>query len=250
MQSNKSRLIAVRTVIIYAWIILATLLLASLTIICGYLSKTGNLSHLIARFWGQTILWVSGIRVFVKGQHHILPGRSYIYMANHQSNFDIPVLIAALPVQFRWLAKAELFRIPVFGRGMKGCGYISIDRSNRESAFESLNRAAATIRNGTSVLIFPEGTRSYDGRIQSFKKGGFVLTVDAGVPIIPLIIDGTRSIMPKGRKMITPCNVTLEIMAPIETTQYNRRNKDTLMDQVRLLMCKQISQIKGGDRCV
>lgn len=250
MQCNESRFIAVRTVIIYAWTILATLLLGTLTIICGYLSKTGNLPHLIARFWGKTVLWVSGIGVTVKGHKNILPGRSCIFMANHQSNFDIPVLIAALPVQFRWLAKAELFRIPVFGRGMKGCGYISIDRSNRKSAFESLNRAAATIRNGTSVLIFPEGTRSYDGRIQTFKKGGFVLTVDAGVPIIPIIIDGTRSIMPKGRKMITPCDVTLEIMPPVETTTYDRRSKDALMEQVRLLMCNRINLIRGEDRCI
>lgn len=250
MQSTRRRLTAIRTVIIYAWTILATLLLGTLTIICGYFSKTGNLPHQIARFWGRTVLWISGIHVTVNGLNNILPGRSYIYMANHQSNFDIPVLIAALPVQFRWLAKAELFKIPVFGRGMKGCGYISIDRSNRESAFESLNRAAATIRNGTSVLVFPEGTRSYDGRIHPFKKGGFVLTVDAGVPIIPIIIDGTQSIMPKGCKMIRPGNVTLEIMPPVDTSVYDRQNKDALIDRVRQLMCERYNQIKEQDGCI
>jgi 1-acyl-sn-glycerol-3-phosphate acyltransferase len=106
--------------------------------------------------------------------------------------------VGRLPVQFRWLAKAELFKIPIFGRAMRGVGYISIDRSNRKSAFESLKQAALTIRNGTSVLIFPEGTRSRDGRILPFKKGGFVLAVDAGVPVVPIIIKGTGGSCPKG----------------------------------------------------
>src|SRR5210317_685359 len=125
-----------------------------------------------------------------------------ILMPIHQSNFDIPVLLGRLPVQFRWLAKAELFKIPIFGRGMRGCGYISIDRSNRKSAFQSLAEAATKIRNGVSVLIFPEGTRSRDGKILPFKKGGFVLSVDAGVPIVPIVIYNTGSIMPKGRLRI------------------------------------------------
>ena len=249
MQSNKIRFAVFRTVIIYTWTILATLLIGTLTIIIGYFSRTGDLPHLLARFWGRTILWVSGVRVTVKGRHNIQPDRSYIYMANHQSNFDIPVLIAALPVQFRWLAKAELFKIPLFGGGMKGCGYISIDRSNRESAFESLKRAAETIRNGTSVLIFPEGTRSFDGRIQMFKKGGFVLTVDAGVPIVPLIIEGTGSIMPKGCKSISSGNVTLDILPPVDSSIYDRRNKDALIEKIRRLMCNRYNQIKGQDGC-
>ena len=121
---------------------------------------------------------------------------------------------------------------------MRGCGYISIDRSNRKSAFKSLEKAADTIRNGASVLIFPEGTRSLDGKIRTFKKGGFVLTVDSGVPIIPVIIHGTYSIMPKSRIMVKPGNVTLKILQPIETAEYTRKTKDDLMEKTRDIICK------------
>lgn len=250
MRSNKIIPSAVRTGFIYIWTILATLILGTLVIICGFFSKKGDLPHRIARIWARSILWVSGVRVSVTGQANLLPGRSTIYMANHQSNYDIPVLMAALPVQFRWLAKAELFKIPVFGAGMKRCGYISIDRSNRQSAFDSLDRAAATIRNGTSVMIFPEGTRSHDGRIRPFKKGGFVLTVNAGVPIVPILISGTQSIMPKGKKLIRPRNVTLDILAPVGTAGYDRHNKDELMEQVRSRMCSRHNQTREEISCV
>jgi 1-acyl-sn-glycerol-3-phosphate acyltransferase len=165
-------------------------------------------------------------------------------MANHQSNFDIPTVLGALPYQFRWLAKAELFRIPVFGRGMRGAGYISIDRSNRESAFRSLKQAADIIRRGTSVLIFPEGTRSADGKVQPFKKGGFVLAVDAGVPIVPIAIRGTYPIMPKHRLRIQSGPVELEVLNPIETSEYTRRTKNELVDRVH----RTLTEAQSGDR--
>jgi 1-acyl-sn-glycerol-3-phosphate acyltransferase len=170
-------------------------------------------------------------------------------MANHLSNFDIPILLARLPVQFRWLAKSELFDIPLFGRAMRGCGYISIDRSNLHSAIRSLHRAAETVRNGTAVMIFPEGTRSPDGKIHPFKKGGFVLTVDAGVPIVPLILHGTWHIMPKDRKMIRPRAVTLDVLPPVDTSQYERRSKEALMDRIRTIMCEHFAQYEGYSAC-
>ncbi|MDY6790381.1 MAG: lysophospholipid acyltransferase family protein [Thermodesulfobacteriota bacterium] len=227
----------IRTLIIFIWIVFATFFLGIVAIISSFFSQKGNFPHIIARFWGKSILWVSRIKVTVKGVHNIDPAKSYIFMPNHQSNFDIPVLLGCLPAQFRWLAKAELFRIPLFGRAMRGCGYISIDRSNRKSAFRSLEKAADTIRNGVSVLIFPEGTRSLDGKIRSFKKGGFVLTVDSGVSIIPVIIHGTWSIMPKNTLRIMPGNVILEVLQPIETSEYTRKTKDDLMDKVKDIMC-------------
>ncbi|PQP34126.1 1-acyl-sn-glycerol-3-phosphate acyltransferase, partial [Desulfobacteraceae bacterium SEEP-SAG9] len=179
------------------------------------------------------LLVVARIKVTVKGFSNLDPSRSYIFMSNHQSNFDIPVLLAFLKVQFRWLAKAELFKIPIFGRGMRGAGYISIDRSNRRSAIESLKEAARTISNGASVLIFPEGTRSHDGNISPFKKGGFVLAVDAGVPLVPIVIHGTWDIMPRNRLLIKPGNVVLEIKEPVDTSDYTRKTKDDLLEQVR-----------------
>jgi 1-acyl-sn-glycerol-3-phosphate acyltransferase len=236
---------SLQTLVIVLWFILVTVVIASTVIICSFFSRTGNLPHVLARFWANSILWVARAKVTVTGAEKLTPGQSYIYMANHQSNADIPILLGRLPVQFRWLAKAELFKIPIFGRAMRGVGYISIDRSNRKSAFESLKQAALTIRNGTSVLIFPEGTRSRDGRILPFKKGGFVLAVDAGVPVVPIIIKGTGGVMPKGQFMIRPAPVTMEIMDPVETSDYTRKTKDALLERIRTIL---IENVEGRER--
>ena len=235
----------IRTFFIIIWIVFVTIVLGIIVIISSFFSQKGDFPHIVARLWGRLILFASRIKVTVKGISNIDPSKSYIFMPNHQSNFDIPVLLGCLPAQFRWLAKAELFKIPLFGRAMRGCGYISIDRSNRKSAFKSLQKAAETIRNGASVLIFPEGTRSLDGKIRSFKKGGFVLTVDSGVSIIPVILHGTWSIMPKSTLRIMPGKVTLDILEPIETAEYTRKTKDDLMVHARDIICKSFYEGKG-----
>ena len=240
---------AIRTTFILTWTVLATIIFGSIAIIASYFSKTGNSPHKVARVWARSILFVSGIDVAVNGLSNLGNSTSCVYMVNHQSNFDIPVLQGFLPVQFRWLAKAELFKIPLLSRGMRGCGYISIDRSNRESAIESLERAAETIKRGTSVLIFPEGTRSADGKIKSFKKGGFVMTIDAGVPIVPVLIYGTWSIMPKKQPLIRPRPVAIEILPAIDTTGYNRDTKEALMQKVREVMCRNFKKFEGDMAC-
>ncbi len=222
-----------RTSIIILGIIIVTAFMAVMAIFISFITTGGNTVHKVARIWAKCILALSNIRVTVKGLSNLKPGRSYIYMPNHISNFDIPVLQASLPVQFRWLAKAELYKIPIFGYAMKRAGYISIERSDRESAIQSLNKAAKIIRNGVSVVIFPEGTRSRTNNVQSFKKGGFFLAVDSGVPIIPIVIHGTGRIMPKKQMLIKPGNVILEIEKPIHSSNYTRKTKDDLMKKVR-----------------
>lgn len=154
-------------------------------------------------------------------------------MSNHQSNFDIPVFFGALPIQFRWVAKAELFKIPIFGQGMRGAGYISIDRSDTRSAVRSLKRAAENIHNGTSVLFFPEGTRSNDGALLPFKNGGFIMAVDAKVPIIPMAVSGTYQVMPKGGRLIHRRSAHLVIQPPIDTSPYTRKTHFDLKQHVR-----------------
>ena len=232
----------IRTSYIALWVVLSTFVLGVIAIIISFFTRTGNPVHIIARIWGKGILFVSGVHVTVRGLHNIDPERSQIFMSNHQSNFDIPVLLACLPVQFRWLAKAELFKIPIFGRAMHGAGYVRIDRFNRESAFKSINEAAGKIRSGVSVMIFPEGTRSRDGKIRPFKKGGFVMAVDAGVPIVPVILQGTWSIMAKSSLRVNTGNVVLHFEKPIDTSGYTRDTKTDLMESVRAVICERFEK--------
>jgi len=226
----------IRTTYILIWVVLSTIFWGLIAIVISFFTRTGNPVHIIARIWARGILFVSRIKVTVNGLANIDPTQSYVYMSNHQSNFDIPVLLAYLPVQFRWLAKAELFKIPIFGRAMRGAGYVKIDRFNQKAAFESINEAAGKMKNGVSVMIFPEGTRSLDGNIRSFKKGGFIMAVDAGVPIVPVVLKGTWPIMAKSSLRINNGEVSLNIETPIATTDYTRENKDDLIQCVRAVI--------------
>ena len=218
----------IQTLIVIAWTVPATIFFAILAILISLVDPTGNGPHQVARTWAKSILIAGRIKVKVKGLSKIDPTTSCIYMCNHQSNFDIPVLLAYLKVQFRWLAKAELFRIPLFGFAMRRAGHISIDRTDRQAAFISLKTAVKTIREGASVIIFPEGTRSPDGNISPFKKGGFVMALDSGIPIVPVILHGTRSIMPKKQLRIVPGTVVVEITEPIDISGYTKKNKEAL----------------------
>jgi 1-acyl-sn-glycerol-3-phosphate acyltransferase len=178
---------------------------------------------------------------------HIDPGAAYVYMANHQSMFDILALLGHLPVQFRWVAKKELFRIPIFGYSMARVGYISIDRSNRQSAIQSLRAAAQRIAQGVSVVVFPEGTRSSDGEIKPFKKGGFYLATDSGRPIVPVVIWGTRQVMPKGKLSIRPGPIVLSINKPIETVPY-KKNRNALIGAVGSTMKNDLERIRANQQ--
>lgn len=237
----------IRTLYIAIWVIFSTLVLGLLVLFLSFFVRSGNPMHKIAWFWGRSILIVSRIKVSVKGLSNIDRSQSYIYMSNHQSNFDIPVLLGHLNVQFRWLAKMELFKIPIFGHAMRKAGYISIDRNNREAAFESLKAAARKIKSGVSILIFPEGTRSRDGKMRPFKKGGFVMALDSGAPIVPIVLTGTRSIMTKGRFRINPGKVSMMIHQPIQTSEYTRETKDALMEKVRRVICEGLENIETGE---
>ncbi|MFH1674765.1 MAG: lysophospholipid acyltransferase family protein [Pseudomonadota bacterium] len=228
------------TMTIMAAIIPTTLFFAILIIIVSLFQKTGDIPHCIARCWARTVLFISRVKVNVKGLENIDPGNTYIYMANHQSMYDIPALQGHLAVQFRWLAKIELFRIPFFGQAMARAGYIDIDRSNRREAFKSIGRAAERIQEGTSVVIFPEGSRSADGKIKPFKKGGFVLALKSKRPIVPVTILGSGSILPKGSLDIQPGKIIVRVHSPIDTTGFTSKTIDGLMESVRSVILKDL----------
>ena len=234
----------IRSIFIILWIILDTVLMSLGAICVSFFSRTGNGPHIIGRWWAKSILRVAGIKVQTRGLENFDPDKSCIFMCNHQSNFDILVLFSALPAQFRWIAKAELFKIPLFGHAMRGAGYISIERKDRKKAIQSLKQAAERIRSGASVMIFPEGTRSPDGNIGEFKKGGFILAYDAGVPVIPLVLNGTWSIMSKDSFRIKRGNVTLSVLPAVNVTDYSKADKPKLIEDVREKILKEFKSNK------
>ncbi|MFO7709265.1 MAG: lysophospholipid acyltransferase family protein [Desulfobacterales bacterium] len=243
-------LIWAHSALIYAWIAVGTLILGLATLAVSVFSRQGHMGHRVGQAWGRSILAVSGVSVVVSGLERLEPAKAYVFMANHQSNFDIPVLLGRLPVQFRWLAKAELFKIPLFGRAMRAAGYISIDRADRNAAFQSLGEAAEALRRGVSIMIFPEGTRSLDGALKPFKKGGFVMAINAGAAVVPVAIRGTYGIMPKSAWLMRPQDVTLEIGEPIASSAYTPDTKEALMERVREVLSRGFDGPTAGEaRC-
>ena len=188
--------------------------------------------HASARQWARGCLWLGGVRLTVVGLEHLPPQGPVVYMANHQGNFDIPALFAGLPIQFRWLAKAELFRIPLFGLTMRTAGYIPVERKDRRLAIQSMNLAAERVAAGASIMIFPEGTRSPDGALLPFKKGGFILALQARAPIVAIAIDGSAALMLKSSWMIRSGEIRLRIYPALPTAGLGLKDRDALMTEV------------------
>ena len=188
----------------------------------------GERLQFLPRWSGRTLCRLAGARVKIEGVERLDRARPYIFAANHQSQFDIFVLQGHLDFDFRWLAKKELFAIPIFGRAMRRAGYIPVDRSHGRQAMVSLNEAAERIAAGTSVVIFPEGTRSPDGKLQSFKAGAMVLAIKAGVEVVPMAISGTGQILAKGHLLARPGPVTIRLGEPFDISAYNLKQKQEL----------------------
>jgi len=168
-------------------------------VIGGVVDKRGKIAYRFARVWCNGVLFLGGIRIKVSGGEQLDSNEAYVFMANHQSNMDIPALIAALPgFQLRWIAKRELLRIPVFGWGFWGCRMITIDRDSLRDTKFSMREACRKLADGLSIVVFPEGTRSLDGKLLAFKRGGFVLAQNARAPIVPITIKGSAARLPKG----------------------------------------------------
>ena len=192
-----------------------------------------------ARWFGRRVVEVLDIKLTATGAERVPRDRAYVYMSNHQSHLDIPILYATLPSPtIRMLGKKELFQIPLWGRGLRAAEFIEVDRSNHERALRSIDHAAKLVRDGVSIYLAPEGTRSRDGRIGKLKKGGFHLALGTGAPIVPVAIRGTIDILPRGsRVMQTGRSVSVTIGAPIQS---DGRDLDGLMAQVRDFLVKNV----------
>jgi len=228
---------------IFAWVVglAATVMLGLIAVFLSLFDSSGNLPHLVARLWGRIQIRTTGTRVTMRGLEYLDPRRSYILVSNHQSFFDIFSLLGYLPLQFRWIAKAELFRIPLLGWSMSRTGYIAIERDSPKKAYRSMLAAAEKVRNGVSVLIFPEGTRSRDGILQPFKKGVFLIALKSQAPILPVAIRGTRDIMRKNDWRTYPGNVEIRIFPPIETAGFSMDKEAELSERVRKTLLQHLT---------
>ncbi|MBE9532276.1 MAG: 1-acyl-sn-glycerol-3-phosphate acyltransferase [Proteobacteria bacterium] len=192
--------------------------------------RQGRAIHSIGSLWCRIILFISGIKVNITGLSNLPKSGPVIIASNHQGIFDIPVLQGLLPLQFRWVSKQSLFKIPVIGWTMSFAGYISIDRASATKSLRSLKRAAERIKSGTSVLLFPEGTRGPDRTLLPFKRGLFFMGTKSGVPLVPISISGTSNIMKDHSVWIKPTIVEVTIHEPIDT---NGIDEKELMELTR-----------------
>ncbi len=210
-----------------------TAVLGSLLIVLCLVVPGGSALMPLARFWSWLMLKTYGVRSEAIFRQEFSASQPSVYVANHQSQFDIPALVVAMPTDFRMVAKRELVYIPIFGWALWLAGFIFIDRADRERAIRRLDRTLRTIRSGISIVVFAEGTRSPDGRLLPFKKGGFVLALKAGVPIVPVSIQGGRDVLPKGSLRVKPGTIKVIFGAPIQTSTYTLDTKEALIAAVR-----------------
>lgn len=183
------------------------------------------------RTWAKSLLWAGGVKVVVHGAEHIDADRGTVYASNHLSWFDIFAVASELP-RYTFVAKAELRRIWMFGWGAEGAGVVFMARENRKSAFDTYAAVAQVVKAGLSVIVYPEGTRGNDYTLRPFKKGPFVLAIQAGAPVVPIVVYGTREIMPKGAWRVRSGTVHVHLLPPVPTTGYDYDHRHDLMNEV------------------
>lgn len=199
--------------------------------VAAIFSVTGNMAFNISKLWAWNMLIVTGVRVHIKGREKIKEGMQYVIISNHQSQYDILALVTSLNIQFRWVIKKELLYVPLFGWALYAAKNVFIDRSNREKAIASINKAVNRLPQGVSLLVFAEGTRSKDGTLQKFKKGGFTIAIERQMPILPVVVKGSRAILPKGSLIFHSGNIEVVVCDPIPADQYTHETLDLLLDK-------------------
>lgn len=225
----------IRTLFTLLVLVVLTVVFATLLVLAALVAvpnRAGSIYDVLPRIWARAALWAAGVEVRVHGADRLPADGAFVLLCNHVSLFDIPALVGFLP-RNNFIAKAELFRIPIFGQGIRVLGTVPIERANQKSAFSSYEIAAARIRSGSSVVVFPEGTRGRGYPIRSFKKGPFVLAIKAAAPIVPVVIYGTIEILPKGALFIHPGVIDVYVLEPVPTAGLCYDDRDTLANTVQ-----------------
>lgn len=237
------------SILCWIFIILDTAFWGTLSILSIFISPGGSLSKFCEKWWGRTILKACRIKVRVTGLENISRDQIQIFASNHQSFFDIWVLCSTIPVKFGWIIKKELKRIPFLNAHMKIMGYVTIDRSDREKSLASMDQAAEQIRGGSRIMIFPEGTRSRDGKLRPLKKGLFHLCLKTRVSVVPIYIHGTINIMKPGTRLINSGTIYVTMGTPMSTTGYREDALDqAVLDFQKAMLALQrdtIARVEG-----
>jgi 1-acyl-sn-glycerol-3-phosphate acyltransferase len=218
---------------------LLTLLWSVPVLLFSFFDPHAERSAQFIRVWARCVLWTCGITIRVRGREHLDPTRAYVFMANHQSNVDIPILMAAFDqLQVRWVSKQEVRKVPVIGVCMARTHQVLVDRESPTQAISVIRHVRALLTAGISVIFFPEGTRTRDGRLQAFKPGGFVVALESGVPVVPITINGSRVIWPPGGLDLRPGTVEVDFSEPIMVAPQltKRAARELLSTKVREAM--------------
>lgn len=228
-------------------LVLATTVFATVAVTLTFFAKPRTASRLSGVPWARVMAWVTPMRVQVEGREHIDPHQSYVLVSNHQSQYDIFVLYGWLGVDFKWVMKKELRNVLGIGVACHRLGHVFIDRSNRAAAIATLDDAKQKIVGGTSVVFFPEGTRSRSGRLKPFKKGAFRMAVDLGLPILPITITGTRDVLPAGTSDLLPGSARLIIHPAVDIEGREAEDCDRLRTEVRNIIASSLPDQDVGD---
>lgn len=221
-----------------------TIVLGAASIASSLFDRRGYFAHACARMWSRLILKTTGVRVRVEGLEKIKPGATYVFVSNHQSIYDTPVVFASLPYQLRIIAKESLAAFPVLGWHLRRGGHLFVDRKHPDRA-GILKRWRALVSEGLSLIIYAEGTRSPDGHTARFKAGSFLLAIQAGLPIVPLAVIGTRQVMPKGRLQTEPADVELVVHEPIPPPEIDNptaHDAKALADRVHAIVRAEVER--------
>ena len=231
-----------RSVFVYIVLFIFVLFASPTALIASFFKHHEKILRLIYVWFGKIPLFIAGITVTVHGNDKLDKGKTYIFASNHQSQIDIFAIMAYIPFDLKWMVKKELFKIPIFGFTMKKLGHLRVDRSNPKLALKSLDKAAQRVKGGTSVLFFPEGTRSLDSTLLPFKKGTFFLATRANVPVVPVTIIGSCNLQPKGEWKFKKGSVTIIIDDPIDTSAFTTKEQEKLSQMVQDIMIKNLGR--------
>ncbi len=224
----------IRSVWVALNLLVSTILLSSMVVVAALFRYKGGIYDWAARTWSKWIIWSSGSHVVVEGMEYIRGDRAQIIASNHQSWFDVWALAAIIPKRYRFIAKEELRRIPLFGLAWSSAGHISVNRQDRSQAIKALDEAAELMRDDHSaVVIFPEGTRSPTGELLPFKKGAFMMALRTGIEIVPAAVLGSRAVQKKGDWRVRPGRIIVRFGPPVDSSKYDEAHREELMLAVR-----------------